>query len=175
MRDIDVTDSVSICHTSFSRGAAPRCAAFFSSLRPLCNADLELKSHKVRGPFPRHAVSFQLHLSSLISILMGYSCRLAHDSALRGNVSVQLCVYVALCARMRVYASLPSPSSTYTRARALCRSASSSRILTVYAPLPSSRIGKSFEFTPSLAPEPRGNLPPPTCGFLSAGVANILS
>jgi len=43
-------------------------------------AGLELKSHKAPVPFLA-AASFRLHLSSLISILMGYSCRLAHDSA----------------------------------------------------------------------------------------------
>lgn len=70
-------------------------------------ASLELKSHKAQVPFLA-AASFRLHLSSLISILMGYSCRLAHDSTVRRrerttvytSASMCVCVYVRTHARV---------------------------------------------------------------------------
>lgn len=51
---------------------APRCLP--PHVSTLSRVDLELKSHKTQVSFLA-ATSFQLHLSSLISILMGYSCR----------------------------------------------------------------------------------------------------
>jgi len=95
----------------------------------LCHADLELKSHKAQVPFLA-TVSFQLHLSSLISILMGYSCWLAHDSA----VVTQTCgnrIYrrlTCVCTRMRVHAHIPRPAKLIQNPRCV--------------PPPLSRIGK---------------------------------
>lgn len=65
---------------SLLRRRRPRRNTFLRYLSP--TADLELKSHKAQVPFLVVA-SFRLHLSSLISILMCYSCRVAHDSAAR--------------------------------------------------------------------------------------------
>lgn len=67
--------------------ATARRDASLPHVSTLSRVDLELKSHKTQVSFLA-ATSFQLHLSSLISILMGYSCRLAHDSAVRGNANV---------------------------------------------------------------------------------------
>lgn len=77
-----------------------------SSYPPL-PAEAELKSHKELVPFLA-AVSFQAHLSPLISILMVYSCRPVDDllcvcvcRSIRVALSTCRCVYV--CVRLQVY------------------------------------------------------------------------
>lgn len=67
-------------------------------LRTLLSADPELKSHKDQVPFLA-AVSFEAHLSPLISILMVYSCRSVDDFTVCGNVCSK--VLGRLCVRVR--------------------------------------------------------------------------
>lgn len=88
---------------TFEKARPPRCNVPFhpppfSPCISFLSANLELKSHKAQVPF-LDAASFQLHLSSLISILMVYSCRLAH-AVLR---SVETCVYIAVHVRTHAY------------------------------------------------------------------------
>lgn len=65
-------------------------------LRILFSASPELKSHKERVSFLA-AVSFEAHLSPLISILMVYSCRPADDPTVCENVCAPVSLRVAVC------------------------------------------------------------------------------
>lgn len=102
---------------AFEKAWPPRCkvplhSPPFSPCISFLSADLELKSHKAQVPF-LDAASFQLHLSSLISILMVYSCRFAHavfrcvETCMYNYVCVYRCVYVCTHARTRTHGCYP--------------------------------------------------------------------